>query len=152
MSKRIIYNYLNDDELLRISNTIKEVEKKTSAEILVTIKEKRNFFEKRKSIQQLAENEFRRSGITETKDRTGVLIFILLSDRQFYILADKMISEKIDQKTLDEIASKMSNTFRSGKFSEGIIDCINTLSEILSQLFPVYPQDVDEVSNKVVVR
>ncbi len=144
MSKRIIYNYLNDDELLRISNTIKEVEKKTSAEILVTIKEKRNFFEKRKSIQQLAENEFRKSGITETKDRTGVLIFIFL--------ADTKISEKIAQKTFDEIAEKMSNAFRSGKFSEGIIDCIKTLSEILSQFFPVYPQDVDEIPNKVVIK
>lgn len=152
MSKRIIYNYLNDDELLRISNAIKEAEKKTAAEILVTVKEKRNLFEKRKSIRELAEIEFQKSGITEIKNRTGVLIFILLSDRQFYILADKMISEKIDQKTLDEIATKMSNTFRSGKFSNGIIDCINNLSEMLILHFPVQPLDVDEISNKVVIR
>ncbi|MCA2004225.1 MAG: TPM domain-containing protein [Ignavibacterium sp.] len=149
MSKRIIYNYLNDDELLRISNTIKEVEKKTAAEILVTIKEKRTFLEKRKSIRQLAEIEFQKSGITKTKDRTGVLIFILLSDKQFYILADTKISEKIAQKTFDEIAEKMSNAFRSGKFSEGIIECINSLSEILTAFFPVLPDDVNEIPNKV---
>lgn len=152
MSKRIIYNYLNDDELLRISNTIKEVEKKTAAEILVTIKEKRNLLEKRKSIRQLAEIEFQKSGITKTKDRTGVLIFILLSDKQFYILADNTICKKIDQKAFDEIAEKMSNTFRSGKFSKGIIDCINNLSEILTIHFPIQPLDVDEISNKVVIK
>ncbi|WP_304132516.1 TPM domain-containing protein, partial [Ignavibacterium album] len=89
------------------------------------------------------------SGITKTKDRTGVLIFILLSDKQFYILADKMISEKIDQKILDEIAEKMSNTFCSGKFSKGIIECINSLSEILTVHFPILPDDVNEISNKV---
>ncbi|MEP0862246.1 MAG: TPM domain-containing protein [Ignavibacterium sp.] len=149
MSKRIIYNYLNDDELLRISNTIKDVEKKTSAEILVVIKERRNFFEKQKSIRELAETEFQKSGITATKEKTGVLIFILLTDKQFYILADKKISDKIEQKILDNIANQMSNTFRSGNFSKGIIDCINAMSDILSKHFPVLPDDIDEISNKV---
>lgn len=149
MSKRIIYNYLTDDELLRISNTIKEVEKKTSAEILVTIKEKRKLFERKKSLRQLAEIEFLKSGITDTKERTGVLIFILLSDKQFYIIADKKISEKIEQKIFDEIANQMSNTFRSGNFSKGIINSIITLSDILSKHFPILPYDTNEISNRV---
>lgn len=149
MSKRIIYNFLSDDELLRISNTIKEAEKKTSAEILVTIKEKRNLLEKRKSIRELAEIEFDKSGITNTKERTGVLIFILLSDKQFYILADKNISERIEQKILDDIAGKMSDTFRKGNFSKGIIDCINSLAEILSKHSPISPDDINELSNKI---
>ncbi len=149
MNKRIIYNFLSDDELLRISNTIKEAEKKTSAEILVTIKEKRNLFEKRKSIKTLAEIEFNKSEITKTKERTGVLIFILLSDKQFYILADKNISARIEQKILDDIANKMSNTFRRGNFSKGIIDCINSLTEFLSKQFPISPDDINELSNKV---
>ncbi|MFN3871482.1 MAG: TPM domain-containing protein [Ignavibacterium sp.] len=149
MSKRIIYSYLNDDELLRISNTIKEVEKKTSAEILVTIKEKRNFFEKRKSIKELAEKEFWKSGITSTKERTGVLIFILLSNKQFYILADKKISEKIEQKFFDEIANSMSNSFHKGKYTQGIINCIISLSDILSKHFPILPDDINEISNLV---
>ncbi|BDQ03771.1 TPM domain-containing protein [Ignavibacterium sp.] len=149
MSKRIIYNYLNDDELLRISNTIKDVEKKTSAEILVVIKERRNFFEKRKSIRELAETEFQKSEITATIEKTGILIFILLTDKQFYILADKKISDKIEQKILDNIANQMSNTFRSGNFPKGIIECITALSDILSKHFPVLPDDIDEISNKV---
>lgn len=149
MSGRIIYNYLNDDELLRISNTIKEVEKKTSAEILVTIKEKRNLLEKGKSIKELAEIEFLKSGITNTKQRTGILIFILLSDKQFYILADKKISEKIEQKIFDEIANSMSNSFHNGKYSQGIINCIISLSDILSKHFPILPDDINEISNKV---
>ncbi|WP_290663600.1 TPM domain-containing protein [Ignavibacterium sp.] len=149
MSKRIIYDYLSDDELLRISNKIKEAEKKTRAEILVTIKEKRNLLEIRKPIRQLAEIEFQRSGITKTKDRAGVLIFILLSDKQFYILADSAISNIISQKTFDDIAEKMSDTFRKGNFLSGIINCISSLSEILGRYFPVLPDDVNEISNRV---
>lgn len=151
MSQRIIYNFFNDDELLRISNKIKEAEKNTSAEIVVVIKEKRKLFENKKAIGELAEDEFIRAGIANTADKTGVLIFILLSEKQFYILADEKISDKIPQQTFDLIANEMSNQFKSGKFSMGIIYCIDKLNELLSRDFPIKPDDIDELSNKIVI-
>ncbi|MGQ9643201.1 MAG: TPM domain-containing protein [Ignavibacterium sp.] len=151
MSQRIIYNFFSDDELLRISNKIKEAEKNTSAEIVVVIKEKRKLLESKKAIRELAEDEFIRTGIGNTSEKTGVLIFILLSEKQFYILADKKISDKIPQQTFDSIANEMSNQFKSGKFSTGIINCINKLSELLSRDFPIKPNDLDELSNKILV-
>lgn len=151
MNQRIIYNFFSDDELLRISNKIKEAEKKTSAEIVVVIKEKRKLFESKKAIRELAEDEFIRAGIANTAEKTGVLIFILLSEKQFYILADEKISHKVSQQTFDLIANEMSNQFKSGKFSTGIINCINKLSELLSRNFPIKPNDLDELSNKILV-
>lgn len=151
MNQRIIYNFFSDDELLRISNKIKEAEKKTSAEIVVVIMEKRKLFESKKALKQIAEDEFIRSGIGNTVEKTGVLIFILLSEKQFYILADKKISDKIPQRTFDSIVNEMSNQFKSGKFSEGIIYCIDKLSELLSRDFPIKPDDIDELSSKVVI-
>lgn len=151
MNQRIIYNFFSDDELLKISNKIKEAEKKTSAEIVVVIKEKRKLFERKKTTREFAEDEFLRAGIGNTADKTGILIFILLSEKQFYILADKKISDKIPQTTFDNIANKMSNQFESGKFTTGIINCIDTLSELLSQDFPIKPDDSDELSNKVLI-
>lgn len=147
----IIYNFFSDDELLRISNKIKEAEKNTSAEIVVVIKEKRKLFENNKTIRELSEDEFIRACIGNTSEKTGILIFILLSEKQFYILADKKISDKISQPTFDTIANEMSNQFKSGKFSTGIINCIDTLSELLTQNFPIKPNDIDELSNKVVI-
>ena len=151
MNQRIIYNFFSDDELLRISNKIKEAEKKTSAEIVVVIKEKRKLFESKKAIRELAEDEFIRAGIANTAEKTGVLIFILLTEKQFYILADEKISHKVSQQTFDLIANEMSNQFKSGKFSTGIINCINKLSELLSRNFPIKPNDLDELSNKILV-
>lgn len=149
MSKRIIYNFFSDDELLRISNKIKEAEKKTSAEIVVVIKEERKLFERKKTLRELAEEEFIKAGIVNTAEKTGVLIFILLSEKQFYILADKKISDNIPQQTFDSIANEMSNQFKSGKFSSGIINCIERLSELLSRNFPIKPNDINELSNQV---
>lgn len=151
MSKRIIYNFLSDDELLRISNKIKETEKKTSAEIVVAIQEERKFLQKRKSLRQLAEIEFNKAGIANTADKTGVLIFILLSDKQFYILNDKKISDKINQDTFDKLANEMSEQFKSGSFASGILNCVDSLGKLLSLEFPVKTVDTDELSNKVLI-
>ena len=50
MKEQLIYHFFDDDEFLRISNKIKETEKKTAGEICVSIKEKRSFSQKKKLV------------------------------------------------------------------------------------------------------
>lgn len=149
MEKEIIYHFLSDDELLRISNKIKEMEKSTAGEICVNIKEKRKFLEKNKPLKKLAEQEFFRLGIDKTRDKTGILIFILLEDRQFYILADKGINEKVPEKTWDKIKDEMQGEFLEGSFCTGITNAVQKIGNILSEHFPIKPDDTNEISNAV---
>ena len=58
MSKKFIYKYLSEEELKSISAKISEIEKTTSGELVITIKEKRGWLEKTKSVRMLAEKEF----------------------------------------------------------------------------------------------
>jgi len=149
MKTPLIYKFLNDDELLRISNKVKEEEKKTAGEICVSIKEKRSLFEKKKNLQQLAEQEFFKLAIDKTRDKTGILIFFLLEAREFQILADSGIHKKVPEKTWDNIKDEMQLHFLDGKFSEGIIHGIEKIGKILSEHFPVKPDDTNEISNRV---
>ena len=149
MQGKLIYQFLNDDELLRISNKIKEAEQTTAGEICVSIKEHKTLLKKRKSVRELAEEEFFRQGVDKTRDKTGILIFILLEGRQFYILADSGINEKVPQKTWDKIKDEMQAMFIKGKFSSGIIYGIEEMGKILSSNFPVKQDDTNEISNRV---
>ena len=151
MEKQLIYYFLNDDELLRISNKIKQAEKTTAGEICVSIKEHKSFFQKRKSVRQLAEEEFFKLGIDKTRDKTGILIFILLENRQFYMLADKGINEKVEPKTWDAIKDEMQKMFLKGNFGKGIIHGVEEVGRILSTYFPIKPDDTNELSNRVVI-
>jgi uncharacterized membrane protein len=151
MEKQLIYYFLNDDELLRISNKIKQAEKTTAGEICVSIKEHRTFLQKRKSVRDLAEEEFFKSGIDKTRDNTGILIFILLESRQFHILADKGINEKVEARTWDSIKDEMQTMFLKGYFSKGIIHGVEEVGKILSRHFPIKPDDTNELSNRVVI-
>jgi uncharacterized membrane protein len=152
MAKSLIYEYLTDDELLRVSNKIKEKELLTSGEICLSIKEKRNLFDRNKDVRLLAEKEFLRLGVNNTKENTGILIFILLADREFYILADQGINSKVTQNMWDEISKNMGSDFSKGNFSAGLINCIESVGQILSKHFPVQPGDINELSNKVIIR
>ena len=149
MEKQLIYNFVNDDELLRISNKIKEMEKTTAGEICVSIKEKRSLLEKRKSVRQLAEKEFFKLGVANTRDKTGILIFLLLADRSFYILADSGINGKVSLGTWDKIKDEIQKNFSHGEFCKGIIFGIEEVGKILSKHFPIKPDDTNELSNRV---
>lgn len=149
MRQRLIYHFIDDDELLRITNKIKEIEKTTSGEICVTIKEYRHFIKRNKTVRELAEEEFLRLGINKTRDNTGVLIFILLESRQFYILADSGITEKVPQSTWDSIRDEMQGMFAKGEFCKGILHGLAEAGIILSEHFPIKPDDKNEISDRV---
>lgn len=150
MQKKLIYNYLTDDELLRISNKIKEAEKTTAGEIRVSIKEKKTLLSS-SSIYELAKKEFYKLGVDKTRDKTGILLFLLLESKQFYILADEGINEIVSENTWDGIKDKMQIMFRKGDFCKGIIFGINEVGSLLTKHFPIKPDDTNELSNKVVL-
>jgi uncharacterized membrane protein len=151
MKNQLIYNFFDDDELLRISSKIKEMEKNTAGEICVSVKEKRSFFQKKKTLRQLAEDEFYRLGIAKTRDDTGILIFIILEDRQFYILADKGINEKVPTDTWNSIKNSMQEKFLEGEFCKGILLGVEEVGKKLRAHFPIKPDDINELSNRVII-
>jgi len=102
-----------------ISGKIKEVEKRTSGELVVSIKRKRPMMQKKKPISDLAVTEFNRIGMCKTADSTGILLFILFEDREFYILADKGINEKVDKNTWKKLKTICRITSLKGNIARG---------------------------------
>ena len=151
MPEQLIYHFFTDDDFLRISNKIKEMEKITAGEIRVAVKEEKPFIKRNKSINDLAKEEFYKLNMNETRDKTGILLYLLLKERQFYILADSGINEKVEQDTWDKVRDEMQNEFRNGHFSEGMLLGIEEVGRILGEHFPIKHDDTNELSNKVVL-
>ena len=149
MSEKFIYKYLSDENLKSISAKIEKIEKLTSGELVITIKEKRGWLEKSKSVRKLAEKEFFEAKIGRTKDATGILLFMIFNAKEFCILADKHINEKVEESVWDEIANNISQHFRQNKFCDGLLDAIEQTGKILASHFPIQPNDINELSNEV---
>lgn len=149
INKNFIHKILSEAELEKISEEISKQEQRTSGELKVSIKKGRNFFERKKDIRELAIREFHRLGMTNTRDRSGILFFLILNDREFYILPDVGISEKLPQSFWDELAKEAQNSFREKNFFEGILKVIKKCGDVLADKFPRKPDDVDELSNTI---
>jgi len=151
MKNKLLYHFFSDDDFLDISNKINETEKITSGEIRVAIKENISILKSKKTLKDLATEEFYKLGMASTRDKTGILIYILLSKRQFYILADSGINEKVEQLTWDKIRDEMESEFKKGNYLNGVISSVSKVGSILSKYFPVKQDDTNELSNKVIV-
>lgn len=151
MKDKLIYHFFSDDDFLRISNKIREAEETTSGEIRVGMHEKKSFRARNKSIRQLAEEEFYKLNMHNTRDKTGILLFLLLSERQFYILADEGINSKVSQDTWDKVRDEIQMKFKEGHYAGGIISAVEKMGGILSEHFPIKSDDTNELSNKIII-
>jgi uncharacterized membrane protein len=54
--------------------------------------------------------------VWDTEHNSGVLIYVLLADRDLEIVADRGIAARVGQAEWDDIAKRMEQYFRSGNF------------------------------------
>jgi uncharacterized membrane protein len=151
MNKEWLSKYLSDGDLEKIKEEISKVEQKTCGEIRLSLREKRNFFEKLYKCHELAVRDFEKMGMTHTKDKTGILVFIIFGERYYDILADEGIYNKIPDSTWNNLESKLIDEFKSGGYLNGILHIVDRMGEVLSKEFPRTSDDVNELPDEVVV-
>jgi len=128
-----------------IRAAIQSAEKLTSGEIRVSVSA---FFWGR--IRPVAEKAFDRLGMTGTKDRNGILFFVVPSRRRFVVLGDEGIHAKVGQSFWEDVAAAISAEFRKGRFQEGLLRGIALAGEKLAAHFPYDPAaDRNELSDDV---
>jgi uncharacterized membrane protein len=150
--KNLVKNLFTKEDLAAIAAAIGETEKTTSGEIRVSIRQKRRWRERKLSIEEMARREFHDLGMTKTKDQTGILIFLLMDERKFFILADEGIHTKVEESTWTKVAEEISSHFSKKNFHQGIIHGVQAVGKVLSRFFPRKANDINELPNDVHVR
>src|SRR6185312_6505621 len=74
--------------------------------------------------------------IWDTVHNNGVLIYLLLADHDFEIVADRGIDIRIGHAGWEKICQEMEADFRAGDFEHGVIKGIGAVSRQLSVHFP----------------
>ena len=129
----------------KIKEAIQRAERRTSGEICVSVAP---FFWG--NTEKAADKAFVRMGITRTKDRNGVLLFVVPSRRKFVVLGDRGIHERVGQEFWNSVAGVIAERFRDGDFTGGLIRAIEVIGEQLASHFPYDPAtDRDELADDV---
>jgi len=152
MSKKIIEKYFSDSDLKEISNSINNVESETSGELRLCVHIKKSFFDRKKSPREIALKTFLKMGMHKTKHRTGVLIYLLLDERKFEIIADEGINKLIADNEWTQIEQALISEYRESNYLKGVQSSIKLIGEKLKIHFPREENDINELSNDVLVK
>ncbi|MDD1522516.1 MULTISPECIES: TPM domain-containing protein [Bradyrhizobium] len=89
--------------------------------------------------------------IWDTAHNSGVLIYLLLADRDVEIIADRGIDAKVGAEGWETICRAMEAEFRSGRFEHGVINGIEAVSRELARHFPPQGPHANELPDAPVV-
>lgn len=103
-------------------------------------------------VDRRAQIEFYELGVSQTRDRTGILLFVSLMEHRAVVLADRSIAEKVDAAVWQELVDLMIDGVKGGNLAEGMAQAIERCGEILLPHFPISPDDANELNDHLVVK
>jgi uncharacterized membrane protein len=98
---------------------------------------------------QRALDLFQRLGLTKTKDRNAVLVYVATRDRKFSILGDHGIHEEVGSAFWADAVQRMKVAFARGAFGEGIAGAVQSVGQRMAKKFPRKTDDVNEIDNEI---
>jgi uncharacterized membrane protein len=136
--------FFDEDDRRRIQAAIAAAEDRTSGEIRVHL-------EPRTPGDPLsaARTVFDAIGMSKTRARTGVLIYISVSDRQVAILGDEGIHRVVPEGYWDDLLARLRERFREDRCAEGVVEAAEAIGEKLHRHFPVQPEDRNELPDEI---
>jgi uncharacterized membrane protein len=116
----------------RIVNAIKEAEQKISAPVRVFVS-----YRAVTDPMEAARRAFAQLGMDKDPDHKGVVVFIAPESQQFAVFGDKCIHEQRGEEFWTRVTAVLTEHFKAGEFTVGIVTAIARLVEE-----PEKPQDV----------
>lgn len=89
--------------------------------------------------------------VWDTEHNNGVLIYLLLADRDVEIVADRGIHGRVGSPGWEKICRKIEAAFKQGHYAEGVVDGIQAVTQHLSKHFPASEGGRNELLDKPVV-
>jgi uncharacterized membrane protein len=74
--------------------------------------------------------------IWDTADNCGVLVYLLLADRDVEIVADRGIHGRVGAPAWEAICRTMEAAFRDGRYAEGVEAGLADINALLAQHYP----------------
>ena len=104
-----------------------------------------------REVARRASLHFMEAGLFDTRDRTGILIFVSRREQRVEILADKGINAKVDQSAWDGILSGLIEGIKADRFTDSLIDAVDACGTLLAEHFPIKDDDTNELSDGLTI-
>lgn len=129
----------------RIVDAIGRAERRSSGEIRVYVSRRR-----RSDALAIARKRFVDLGMTRTRHRNGILIYLAPRTRKFAIVGDTGVHEKCGDAFWQDLSGVMAALMKSGRFTDAVVAAIDRVGAVLARHFPREPGDQNELPNGIV--
>jgi uncharacterized membrane protein len=136
---------LHPSDQEKIVDAIRAAERVTAGEVKVHVEARCPGGDAYKRAADL----FARLGLTKTRDRNAVLIYVATRDRKFSILGDSGIHEEVGSAFWADAVQRMKVAFARGAFGEGIAGAVQSVGQRMAKKFPRKADDVNEIDNEI---
>lgn len=129
-----------------IEFAIAKAEMRTSGEIAFAVETNLEFAALRanRSARERAIEVFGELRVWDTELSNGVLIYVLMADRDVEIVADRGAAALIPPSEWEGACRHMEGHFRAGRFQEGAVAGVAAVGALLERHFPARPADRNE--------
>jgi uncharacterized membrane protein YgcG len=103
------------------------------------------------SARERAIDLFSQLRVWDTEHNSGVLIYVLLADRQVELVADRGIHAKAGSNEWEAICRDMETAFKTANYEEGVVRGIRAVTRQLTNHFPAAAGNRNELPDKPVV-
>ncbi|MGE4373978.1 MAG: TPM domain-containing protein [Xanthobacter sp.] len=103
------------------------------------------------AVRSTAIEKFLSFGMVETAGRTGVLIFVAAHEHMVEVVADEGVHNRLGATAWAEICSLIAREARHGHLADGLVVGVKRGGDMLSQVLPRQPGDMNEIENRVIV-
>jgi putative membrane protein len=104
----------------------------------------------RRAVSDRVKQLFLELGIIETRDRSGVLVYLSELERRVEILADRGIHEHVGNQAWQAMVDELVGAIKGGRAAEGLATIIGRIGQELAAKFPPRPDDTNELPDEVV--
>jgi uncharacterized membrane protein len=130
----------------RIVTAIKEAEAKTSGEIRVYVQRG----ELDGDALGYAQKKFQKLGMQATKERNGVLIFVVPRARKLAVIGDEGVHQKCGDQFWQELVERMRAHFQKEKFTDALVEAIEETGKLLARHFPKTAAPRNELPDEII--
>lgn len=104
------------------------------------------------AVERAAQAAFVARGLTETRDRSGVLIYVSWLEQRVHLLADRGIHQRVGVAGWQRHVDTLIAAIRAGRLGDGLVTAITEIGRELAAHFPPRDDDGDELPNDVIAK
>ena len=127
--------------LERIETLVRDSERRHSGEIRVCVEGglPLGYLWKGLGARARAVTLFGKLRVWDTEHNNGVLIYLLLADHAIEVVADRGITRHVDADRWQQIVVQMRESFRAGRYEEGLNAAVAAVDGLLVRHYPLAP-------------